>query len=416
MVIVRSSPNSRMAPKFEREHSTVRFLNYYDSRNHGSVLFQLYGSVWPDVLPYCFLNMSLMALLEYINAYQNIDLSIKPVGHSFMSLLLGFLLVSRVNTSLARMMDMRTHLNKVFKSCAQLVNMATMYTLTEQHLAAREWRQDIAYKSMLLIRVITAVLEHQNTSNLSWNCPQIDKEERKYLSKSLYLEREKMKTHFGTDFVPALRWGHAIRSEAEECLRVPNIIANRLQFTIMKEREVLTERLAVNEERDLLLFVDATLEAYASFVKHITTPFPFPLVQMARTFLLFYLFSVPFALLRSDDHPTYVAHILIVFVMTYGFIGMEYVSIALDDPFGDDDIDIDHRGHASMVYEDCYALIAEVDGPEFADRLRAKMDDRRGMVPNTESEDSPSHHEVNSLLRRGGLFDERTYYDPFPEG
>ena len=36
--------------------------------------------------------------------------------------------------------------------------------------------------------------------------------------------------------------------------------------------------------------------------------------------------------------------LLIVVLVTFGFVGIEYVSIALDDPFGDDTNDVDEHG------------------------------------------------------------------------
>jgi Bestrophin, RFP-TM, chloride channel len=102
--------------------------------------------------------------------------------------------------------------------------------------------------------------------------------------------------------------------------------------------------------------------------KFLTTPFPFPLVQMARTFLFFCkspksssgvykifdatthinqpsdVFTVPFALL-SDSSDVY-AHCVMIFILTYGFMGLETVSIELDNPFGNDDIDFNNLGMA----------------------------------------------------------------------
>jgi predicted membrane chloride channel (bestrophin family) len=76
-----------------------------------------------------------------------------------------------------------------------------------------------------------------------------------------------------------------------------------------------------------------------------TTPFPFPLVQMARTFMFIYIYTLPFALLNLADNVW--VHGAIVFLVTYGFVGLETVSIELDDPFGEDDNDFDNLG---MMY------------------------------------------------------------------
>lgn len=72
----------------------------------------------------------------------------------------------------------------------------------------------------------------------------------------------------------------------------------------------------------------------------ITTPVPFPLIQMARTFLFLYVFTVPFVLLRDDS--SVFAHCFAVFLLTYGFMGLEVVAIELDNPFGDDENDFDN--------------------------------------------------------------------------
>ena len=69
-----------------------------------------------------------------------------------------------------------------------------------------------------------------------------------------------------------------------------------------------------------------------SITKLTTTQLPFPLVQMTRTFLLFYIFTVPLALLSDVSSPY--MHLVVIFFLTFGYIGLEVVSVELDDPFG----------------------------------------------------------------------------------
>lgn len=63
---------------------------------------------------------------------------------------------------------------------------------------------------------------------------------------------------------------------------------------------------------------------------------------MARTLVFLYVFTVPFVLL-SDEDSGVIAHCFMVFVVTYGFVGLELVAIELDNPFGDDPNDFDHK-------------------------------------------------------------------------
>jgi predicted membrane chloride channel (bestrophin family) len=85
---------------------------------------------------------------------------------------------------------------------------------------------------------------------------------------------------------------------------------------------------------------------------------------MARTFLFFYVYTVPFALL--SDKSNQIVHCIEIFVLTYGFMGLETVSIELDNPFGDDDNDFDNLEMAyvsiigewiSMSCETCFSLL-----------------------------------------------------------
>jgi|JI8StandDraft_2_1071088.scaffolds.fasta_scaffold323911_1 hypothetical protein len=57
-----------------------------------------------------------------------------------------------------------------------------------------------------------------------------------------------------------------------------------------------------------------------------------------------YCHQVPFALL--SDPSIAIVHCIEIFVLTYGFMGLETVSIELDNPFGDDDNDFDNLGMA----------------------------------------------------------------------
>ena len=113
-----------------------------------------------------------------------------------------------------------------------------------------------------------------------------------------------------------------------------------------------------------------------------TTPIPFPLVQMARTFLFAYVFTLPFAML-GDDGSSAFAHCLIVFVVTYGFVGLELVAIELHDPFGDDENDFDNLGLAETAMEDAYLTMLDVDGREYAHKLWSKFQTLGGPQPNS---------------------------------
>ena len=67
------------------------------------------------------------------------------------------------------------------------------------------------------------------------------------------------------------------------------------------------------------------------------------------------------------------ALLILIFFITYGFVGLEYVSMELDDPFGDDPNDFDVRGLSEVVFDDIYIAIHDIDGKHAADNLRKNI-------------------------------------------
>jgi len=138
-------------------------------------------------------------------------------------------------------------------------------------------------------------------------------------------------------------------------------------------QHALSLRQQQNEYRDLLNCVAVFNDAFHTFRVLIFTPYPFPLVQMTRAFLFFWVYTLPLVLLK--EYRVW-SSLFIVLMVSFGFIGIEYVSIALDDPFADDTNDVDEHGMALLVYEDIYLALYRTDGPASAFRLRERVLDR----------------------------------------
>ena len=91
------------------------------------------------------------------------------------------------------------------------------------------------------------------------------------------------------------------------------------------------------------------INSYNNLLILASTPLPFPLVQMGRAFLFLWTFSMPLVLLEGPFSDLWTA-MLFLFFLTYGFVGLELVSIKLCDPFGDsrDDVQISKIRDAAM--------------------------------------------------------------------
>jgi hypothetical protein len=90
------------------------------------------------------------------------------------------------------------------------------------------------------------------------------------------------------------------------------------------------------------------VEAYRELLKLASTPLPFPMVQMGRTCLFLWVFTMPFVLVGVVANLLSVC--VFLFFLTYGFVGMELVAMHLLDPFGDNvnDLGVDTMTEVRM--------------------------------------------------------------------
>jgi len=350
-----------MGPKeVENQGYTVT----YDSGSHQKVLTQMWGSVWPRVLPYCIFNVLITLGVEYAQILTpDTNIAITGKGHSFMGFFVAFLVVSRVSFSIGRYNEARGYLGVMYRECRELIQ--NMVALTHFHTDERskEWRNEVTYQVCILLRVVMGVIDYPEYFVNVWELDELDNKERAEIKRFVYLD-----SGSGPN---ALRWSHGMKTEYEENMRVPVRLGYLLRKQIRRGRKFLTEPIAPPQEGKLIGSVDSFMVGYGGIRKFLTTPFPFPLVQMARTFLFFYVYTVPFVLL-GDDSSVFI-HCLTIFILTFGFMGLEYVSIELDNPFGEDDNDFENLLMAYTAFEDTYLTILEVDGPEWTNRLHMRL-------------------------------------------
>jgi len=274
----------------------------------------------------------------------DMDLTFSDKGHSFMSLLVSFLVVTRSNIAYSRFMEARNYLNDAMKSCRELVQHVITFTRYDSSEKAKLWRGEVSRRTVVLLRTVVSVLEYQTQGTHAWKVPELTKDEKQALLLTVGKSNE----------------------------RTPIVLTLFLRSAIASQREFLSQPIHVNKELRIYAFVSNFVTAYHGLMKLITTPFPFPLVQMARTFLFIWVFSLPFVLV--PDIEKFPALLLLVFFITYGFVGLEFVSIELDDPFGDDPNDFDVMGLARVVFDDIYVAVYDVDGKDAAANLKKNIE------------------------------------------
>lgn len=254
-------------------------------------------------------------------------LEITKQGHTFITLIVAFLLVSRVNIALSRYNEARGCLEAMYRENRELIQNACVLSAVNTDERARSWRQELGYRCLILLRTTMAVIDYPVTHQPAWEIPELNGIEKEDIQKY----------SFQGD---CRRWAHAKRTTIEESMRVPVRLAYLLRETIFSQSQRLAEPIQLSQENRLMVSVDGFMNGYYGMRRFLTTPVPFPLIQMARTFLFLYVFTVPFVMLSDDS--SMLAHCFAIFVLTYGFVGLELVAIEMDNPFGDDPNDFNN--------------------------------------------------------------------------
>jgi len=103
-----------------------------------------------------------------------------------------------------------------------------------------------------------------------------------------------------------------------------------------------TSQLELFERMKMVDLLNEFVANYRTLLVIKSTKFPFGMIQMGRTFLFLYTFSIPLVL-RGVVSEMYSA-IVFVFFLTYGFVGLEIVAMKLMSPFGESTNDLNIAG------------------------------------------------------------------------
>ncbi len=262
------------------------------------------GSVWLQVLPYCCVNVVFMGVIQYL-AKHGVKIAFSIQGHTLMTLLISYLVVSKINLSYDRYMKARYAIGAALSRLRELHQLALSYTFPnsaekESIVTVKDWRIQLTERIIDLMDCTMRVIRNPMQAQ--------------------YLARQEQEGPFPHDdpllHVQALRL-HLYHGSA-------------------------TSQLELLERVKLMDMMNDFVTSYRDLLVLASTPLPFPLLQMARTFLFLWTFSLPFVL-RGVVDEAFVSYVF-VFFLTYGFIGLELVSLQLLHPFGDGINDLNVMG------------------------------------------------------------------------
>lgn len=301
----------------------------WDERDHIKVVTQLHGSVWPRVWPFCVGNLLVQALV-YLLKQQNLDVSASKTGHLYMGMVMSFLVVTRVKITYDRYMADSTALQEIYKCVREIVSWTCHITGSDKE--AQQWRHDVALATLELLDNTMLVLDFRSRIYVdrldkipdTLNVHKAKRSHRRSPSEGLRMSQ----SHYFPEH--RLMAAHLLT----EACRSPVHAAWKVREVLMQQRHGLlkpnTLRHPCNEELRWLDFVGDYLKAFSVLENHMTTPIPFPMVQMTKTFLFVWLFSLPLTM-PLDNTRYFVLSLLMIALITYGFVGLEFVACELTD-------------------------------------------------------------------------------------
>jgi hypothetical protein len=203
----------------------------------------MWGSIWPQVFPYCIINVCFMIALTMVDRRLNKDhnnIEVSTQGHTFVSLVVAFLLVSRVNIALGRYNEARNALGAMYKESRELIQNACVFSSHATDLAAKEWRQEVAYRCLILLRTAMAVIDYPTTEVPAWDVPELSGFELDDIKKNVFISPE------------LRRYAHRERTEWEETMRVPIRIAYLLRKSVHSQFSRVQAPIQISQENKLL--------------------------------------------------------------------------------------------------------------------------------------------------------------------
>lgn len=315
----------------------------YDPENHLGVIFRIHGSVISSVLPWCLFNAVMACVVWFLRSRGVANPTFDGgLGYQYIAVLVSFFVVSNVNTAYSRFWEARGYLGKALFGVTKLGIRVAVFTGMDTSDKAGKWRKIIAVRLSRLLQFTMHVISKDRAAVVN------TKTSKRGESDALMNELQTMATEaFGGE-------------ELEYDIDVPTLCF-ALEAAIKRNDEYLEKPLHINEQMDLLGKVNMFLDAYDGLIKNSTTPRPFPAVQMGRTLLLIWILSLPFALggKTQDDAKSLLELIFLVFLVTYGFVGLMMAEIEMHDPYGDDANDLEVKKYTRIILEDIEMMLGD---------------------------------------------------------
>jgi predicted membrane chloride channel (bestrophin family) len=258
------------------------------SRSLWSILFQFEGNIFCAVLPFCIINCLLLALVEYFEEKQ--DFGFSPTGHGLLTLLVSFLVISKVNLAYERFRAARHHTGNAFLHLRELNQL--VITVSTSYM-----QDDLNYNDKNV---------HQNKGIHRWRAECVDQIVEILDATKRVLQEDKLASYLarneGSTSLP-----HFTSPEHNNTVD-PLVLVQSLRLHLYSSRN-----LQLLERVNLMAKLNDFVTDYRALLDLASTPMPFAFVQMGRAFLFLWTFSMPLVLRQGPFTDVWTAMIFLFF-------------------------------------------------------------------------------------------------------
>ncbi len=309
----------------------------YDPHEWRSHLLDIRGSMVREISYRVLLCVAWSAIVasvqEYCRRELDVSLAVPPIAHALIGVFLSLLLVFRTNSSYERFWEGRKQWGSIVNESRNLGRLASVVLASDPDLARRMigWTIAFSYATMHHLRG----------------------------KKTLGSAADNLR---GEDLTAALEENH-----------LPLVVARRITEQIIEARRrgLVSDYVMTALDQNVQQLVD-----YMGACERIhKTPMPFAYMVHQRRAVIFYCFTLPFALLDPFGWWT----ILVTLLIAYTLYGIEEIGVEIEDPFGEDDNDLPLERFCATIELNLREMMNTLPG----ESTTAKDDESTVLMPET---------------------------------
>lgn len=295
-----------------------RFMIAYNPKDWSSHLFDIRGSMVQEIFGRVVVSVIWATIVMLAYEWGCTWLAVQPTMHTIMATALGLLLVMRTNSSYDRFWEGRRMWGAIVNETRNLGRGCAVFLPQDRQLAARaiDWTVAFSYASMHSLRG-----------------------ERQIGPVASRLPVEEVTQVLDANHVPL-----AVAIKISETLRTA------------RDRGYISDYLLAMIDQNTQLLMD-----YIGACERIhRTPLPFAYMVHLRRALLIFCYTLPFALVQTFEWAT----VVVCFLVSYVFLGIEEIGVEIEDPFGCDANDLPLEQFCATVERGLQDLIAPTAASE----------------------------------------------------